>query len=199
MMGSGTSPRRFTLSDAMVLIAATALGLAWTAPAWPELNRATRGLAWSWAWFRDIGILVLASALPCLLTWTAALTLLRIRRPRPSWRRASRQPGMTASLAVMLATLTFFPFVLALIVAQYRRANVGISIWRDIMTGMIEVLAVTTPVVGFVVLIAWTMLAIQRQWRCEASWIDRAGRILGALWITCGTIFGAVFLVQYLR
>jgi hypothetical protein len=181
----------------MVLIAATALGLAWAAQGWSRLESATRGPTWSWNWIRDTGILVLATSLPCLLAWTAALALLRIRSPRPSWRRASRQPGMTANLAASLASLALLPSVATLILVRYyRNAGSTTNLWRDLMAGLIEFLAMVTPIVGFVVLIAWILLAIQRQWRCERSWIDRSGRVLGALWIVSGSILGTVFIMR---
>ena len=37
--------------------------------------------------------------------------------------------------------------------------------------------------IGCAVLVAWTIQAIGGRWRPEPSWIDRAGRLLGAFWI----------------
>jgi hypothetical protein len=31
--------------------------------------------------------------------------------------------------------------------------------------------------------LAWFFLAVTRRWAAEPSWIDRLGRILGALWM----------------
>jgi hypothetical protein len=46
--------------------------------------------------------------------------------------------------------------------------------------------------VGFAVLGGWAVLVLSGRWRPEPSWIDRAGRIIGATWI------GAVVLARFL-
>ena len=38
-------------------------------------------------------------------------------------------------------------------------------------------------IVGAAVLGAWSAMAASRRWRCQPSWIDRAGRVLGLSWI----------------
>src|SRR5947209_1686828 len=83
---------KFTLLDAMVLIAATAFGLAISmgnlramSPALPPVIRA------------------LLAIVPCAGTWTIALALLYLRRPRPSIHDISRRPGSLACGAAMLA------------------------------------------------------------------------------------------------
>ncbi len=58
-----------------------------------------------------------------------------------------------------------------------------------------EVLSIHAPIAAACVLVSWTLLVLQRQWRCDRSWIDRAGRVLGVAWIGAGTFLGVVFLV----
>jgi hypothetical protein len=91
-------PRRFTLVDAMVLIAATAIAMVLMRPLLEEM--------------RPLGVHSLGDALrlgstvsvtlePMALTLSLAVGLLRLREPRPRLRRAFRQPGMVACMAVL--------------------------------------------------------------------------------------------------
>src|SRR5690242_12341334 len=74
------------LLDAMVLVAATALALA--------LVKRLDGPLWGGC------PAPVAKELPCLLVGTATVLVLRLRRPRPSWRRLMRQPGAVACVTV---------------------------------------------------------------------------------------------------
>jgi hypothetical protein len=38
-------------------------------------------------------------------------------------------------------------------------------------------------IVAVTVLVAWVALGVSRKWTAETSWIDRAGRLMGILWI----------------
>jgi hypothetical protein len=51
-----------------------------------------------------------------------------------------------------------------------------------------ENLAVVAVLIGLAVMVAWIVLKAKGQWRPEASWIDRIGRLLGWGWILmiCG-------------
>jgi hypothetical protein len=55
------------------------------------------------------------------------------------------------------------------------------------VTIMLDSLAVqfgvTLRETGLAVAAAWMALLLTGRWRAEPSWIDRAGRILGVLWI----------------
>ncbi len=44
-------------------------------------------------------------------------------------------------------------------------------------------------IVPATVVLAWVVLAASRQWQAEPSWIDRAGRALGVLWIATIPIY----------
>src|SRR4051794_2683737 len=109
--------RKFTLIDAMILIAATALGLAKIRLFFMD-REAQPGLAaivtwwitpfksewtpWGIArWIRnDVEV-----AMPLFAAWSLALLVIRLRRPRPTFRRVARQFGMVASGSAMLAVL----------------------------------------------------------------------------------------------
>lgn len=191
--------RRFTIADGMILIAAMAAGLAWTGRAWPGFSKSmTPTPAGTWLWFRTWGALVLLMSLPCLLSLTFAAAILRVRRPRPSWRRIARQPGMTSLLAALLGLVVALPPTVLSEDFSYQKRNMGKSFWTEAETwaellgSLLELLALAIPAAGFAVIVAWTMLAVQRRWRNEPSWIDRAGRVLGVAWILTGAalLFG---------
>ncbi len=90
--------RTFKITDAMVLIAATAVGLALARGAYPyDLLRPRVGSYLSW---------LLNGPSSCLVAaWAMAVVVLRLRRPRPPRRRLVRQPGFVAGVASLMAML----------------------------------------------------------------------------------------------
>jgi hypothetical protein len=105
--------RRFTVLDAMVLVAATGAGF--------TLLRLflAQGMC-----FNDVYVETRAAsfahtaqeaAFPFLLTWTPVVLLLGVRRPRPPMRRLARQPGMAACAA---ATLVLSLQLLAIVIPE---------------------------------------------------------------------------------
>src|SRR3954453_20841801 len=98
--------RSLTLLDGMIVIAATACGFAAIRGAVPEmLHMLPTGPRVPFLMSRPVlGIaLVTLAAWPLPAMWSIALLILRLRRPRPRWRRLSRQPGVAASCAVAFA------------------------------------------------------------------------------------------------
>ncbi|MGO9465028.1 MAG: hypothetical protein ACLQIB_12215 [Isosphaeraceae bacterium] len=106
------STRKFTLLDAMILVAATAAGLALLRMLLAEgrfslgaifvgrfTSRVLGGIEWAY---------------PFLMMWTFALVILGLRPPRPPIRRLARQPGMAAcsaaSLILVVQLLGIIPF-----------------------------------------------------------------------------------------
>jgi hypothetical protein len=168
--------RKFTLSDAMILIAALAVGLIPALHNLPylgalldHLRRELGGGIWEnhRLWFFLFGSPRLAERItfgtlleliPFLVCWTAALLGMRLRQPRPRWRDLTRQPGLW-SCAAPLVALFAFPWW----------AYFGIRLPRIIVPGAVGV--------------AWVVLALSQQWRPERSWIDRAGRMTGLVWL----------------
>ncbi len=47
----------------------------------------------------------------------------------------------------------------------------------------------SSVIVPATVVLVWVMLAVTRKWQAEPSWIDRAGRLLGVLWIATIPIY----------
>jgi hypothetical protein len=78
--------RRFTLLDAMVLVAATALGIGGYRFFGPSPRQ------------RDLPVRLA----PCLASWTVALLLLHLRTPGWRFRRLARKPGFSGCVASLL-------------------------------------------------------------------------------------------------
>lgn len=188
--------RRFTIADGMILIAAMACGLAWTGRVWPGFNLASPTPVGSWNWFRNSAVLVLIMALPCVLFLTIAVAILRVVRPRPSWWRTACQPGMTASLATLVALTIALPLIGISIAINMTKHPADPDSWRELPGNLFEMTVMAAPVAGFAVIVAWTMLAVQRRWRNELSWIDRAGRVLGVAWVLTGMAVAALLVGQ---
>ena len=177
---SGPAPlRRFRISDAMILVAATAvacgllLAIEWITEGqislrtFPELftaklaslsTKETIQLALS------VSLLATSLALPFAAMWTLAIIPIRLSGPRPRFRRLSRQPGIIAALAAALA--------LALAAIQ-----VGLVIWLGASFYAIVALLAVPTYPGLAVLIAWMTLLLGRRWaQSRAGLIDWVGR-----------------------
>jgi hypothetical protein len=160
------SSRRFTLSDAMILVAATAVGLAMARAYDPTFS------APSPARFLKLGW----GAPACVVAALAlALILLRARRARPRLRHMLLRPGMAACCALaaavtlaMLMNVTHFVFH-----GPYHNVAHGLfnSIWYS-----------SAHQIPWAVGGAWLTLLIMGRWRPANSWIERAGRAVGLYW-----------------
>ena len=108
---------------------------------------------------------------PFLIFWTIGLLVLRLQRPRPQPGVLWRQPGWWACMA----------------------ATAGY------VAGMAEEAVIEfecpTVVVPAGVLLAWLVLALVRRWSAKPSWIDRAGRCLGLVWVAMVPLFVVGFVV----
>jgi hypothetical protein len=193
------TPRGFTLSDAIVLVTATAAGFAvfksyyaFTYVYWgPPFGAAARLLGWiNGLW----SCLILAS--PFVMAWTLAILGLRLRRPRPRWRRLVRQPGFVAgSVAGLVLAFRLAGFA----TLRWRvGSDPGLALWSVrfiwprgyIVAGNPGYLAFdndhflgTMAMIGLAVAATWMLMILSGRWKPERSWVDRAGRLLGWLWI----------------
>ena len=178
--------RPFRLLDAMILVAALALGCG----ALQAIFRAVGESPYRWCqdlvwldwfdlWESSQGILGLTLVTtPLLAMLTLALIPIRFLGPRPRFRRVRRQPGFLASLAVALAfMLAGLPGVIMWLASG--RSCIDVSDW--FASGMMGWTA--TEYGGLAVLAAWLTLFLGRRWRAEASWVDRLGRAMGLFWI----------------
>jgi hypothetical protein len=98
-------PRRCTTLDAMVLIAATAIGFALARTySLAVLNNELKSYPWIPRILLTIWVYLLA-ALPVVALWSMAVFVLNLRRPRLPLRQLTRQPGFVATGAVTLVSL----------------------------------------------------------------------------------------------
>jgi len=195
-----TTRRKFLLSDAIVLVAATAVGLAvfkpyvaalgplrWTGPIGPA-TQFIGLIAGLWG--------CLIRAFPLVMAWTLAILGLRLRRPRARWSRLVRQPGLVAGLVAALV----FAWRMAGFATMCARVigDPGLAVFNVRFTGGIGGFVAGPPgclvfdmdhfvntmaMIGVAVASSWVLLLVSRQWRPERSWVDRAGRALGWFWI----------------
>jgi hypothetical protein len=212
------SARRFTLIDAMVFVATTALGLGLTKGYYQDLIfflehnhhhpwEFPPGIAVS-ATLRGI-----AATLPCGLAWTLGVLALRLRRPRPRWRRLARQPGLVACLMAPLPVGTKLVDRAVTCILDYHTNVIipsrlssppfikhgGISIglppdelpvfWPQVFASAPIFIV---PCMGMTVTVAWIVLAMGGRFRPERSWVDRLGRVLGVYWIAVAALIGTL-------
>ena len=194
-----TTPRKFFISDAIVLVAATAVGLFVFRPYY-----AVASLDWTPPFANATWIVGsiscvwngLALAFPIVIAWTIALVGLRLRAPRPSWRKLLRQPGFVAGLAatvVLAVRFCGFATMCARVVGQPSLSLVSVrrTGGGGFMAGPppgnllfeLDHFVSTMALLGASVAACWIFLLASGSWRPERGWIDRAGRVLGWFWI----------------
>jgi hypothetical protein len=140
-----------------------------------------------------------------LLAATLTLAWLRLRRPRPSFRRLARQPGFAACSAVILVFVV--AYLGAVLGGGVFRFSEHLRLWggvrwdrvvpdvclpqypheRDLdwqTTRLGEYFAqAVSPYLGAAVLSVWVALGLARVGRPEPRWLDRCGRLLGTAWV----------------
>jgi hypothetical protein len=166
---NSTFKRRLSISDGIILVAATAVSLACVRE-FESLALAMYGRQFGWA--RRFQASVWA-ALPL----TLALIPLRLRQPRPRRQLLWRQPGWLAVIAVAVS----FAHLLTLVVLdEYFNGSLKARGSGFLLrTGALHIPTKSSCSVATI----WLALALSGRWRSEKSWIDRAGRILGWYWI----------------
>ena len=198
--------RRFTLLDAMVLVAATAAGLAVGLSTrsepfhfrggatpfgeWPSLEPVDfSGGLLQWKTYRETHMLLTGiayQAMPLTFPWTLAVLALRLRRPRPSLRRLAHQPGFAACVAVAVMSVAG---ALGEISSLLDRTTWGDGFrvrWSMVLTAFRDSYMNAgggRPALAVAVGAVWAFLALGRIARREPGWIDRSGRALGVYWV----------------
>jgi hypothetical protein len=174
----------------MVLIAATALGIAGAREAADYLGRFDAAFQSVQDCLEYINRFALFG-LPLVLAWTVAILVLRLLPPRPSRRHLRRQPGMIASLTVTGTAVLGAAFLGIAILVSSNWAIPRFMLWgfRAEFHGLPLVFV---PAIQTGLLCSWMTLAVSGRWRAERSWIDRAGRLIGIVWLV-GLPFTAVF------
>jgi hypothetical protein len=178
--------RAFRISDAMALIAGSALVLAagshLLGPWADTLGRLFRQalahrdeLPNHWPLFWDATHEPLRNTLwygfqlaeSLIFVMTPVFFYLRLRRPRPPLRDLLRQPGVVAGLAMVFGLFW------------------GTGALLVLFPEKVDAMTAAPTAVGVAVAVAWGVLALSGRWRAEAGWVDRMGRLLG--WAAIGT------------
>lgn len=164
--------RKFTILDATALLSATAFAAVpagWMLmPLARRLEGYTRDFRWEFAYVDSLVRFALGdralgrammnglppAAMAFLFAYTFTLLALRLLSPRPPAAELVRQPGLWASGGVVLGVAS----MLAL--------------------GYFQPLVLPASVA-----LAWLGLVLCGRWRAERSWVDRAGRLVGACWL----------------
>ncbi|HEV3164325.1 MAG TPA: hypothetical protein VGZ22_09870 [Isosphaeraceae bacterium] len=172
--------RRLRLVEAMILIAATAVGL--------SLSRGHRvgysyppetvfeSIVPGWA-FVEVGRWFVG-LLPCLAAWSSAVLILETRRKRRRFRQLFQQPG---ALACSVVTV--------LIAAGSALALLGLTVAEPWTRGLLDwvtvpsLVSLMTYLAAVPVALAWMILLMRRQWRPEPGGVDGIGQVLGLLLI----------------
>jgi hypothetical protein len=126
--------------------------------------------------------------------WALVLPVLPLRNCRSQWRRLSRQPGISACIAVDMGMLVW--------------ATVAcVTLWlRDVIQNhapLPPAFWVRSPVFDGVIICAgisvaavWVVQIVTGRWRPGAHAFDRLGRCVGALWFVVGAVFAARLLLN---
>lgn len=181
--------RPFTILDGMILIGATAVGLAVIQALGTDqvtnLNRTYPALHWL-----GVGTMRAVEFSPIPATWSLALLGMTLRGTRPRLRRLARCPGFVASGAVVVTLVLGMP-ILAPVTA-------GLGLVRN-RFGMIETMELVFGLqVGIGVATSWMLLKLGGLWRVEPHWRERAGHVLGCFWIALTQALGFLFITDSL-
>ncbi len=200
--------RRFTTVDALVLLAALALGVTWMIEALTLLiSFATADGLLLWplhppgGFSARLTFVVVRRSLHPLAAFFAPLTfalcMLQLRQPRPSLAHCFRRGGASActvaAIALSLEVVNYFldlatrfadVAALANSIDSYAKGMrlAGITLFSSMAFSIGQ-----AP--GLAVAGAYLALWSTRLWRSESTWIDRAGRALGWFWIITAVAF----------
>jgi hypothetical protein len=193
----GAVARKLTVADAMLLVAALAIGLVWVdaSKVADDNYRAILGpmsfvheMVWTklektWASLR--------TDLPCIITLMTALLVVGLRRPRPDLPHLMRQPGFVACSGVAFALVIEIVRALIFTLRQIVRHDWVLEahghhhrfLWLEAMLPQVS------PVeVGLIVAAYWMALILGSRWRPQPQWLDRIGIAFGFFWIIWATV-----------
>lgn len=184
---ASTSTRMFCLSDAMALIGALGLGLmvgrsyVRSASAFSYLvdDRVIERAASPWVWAY--------ACVPPLLAVSLVLWPLRLIPPRPRFLRIVRLPGLVPAYVAWLAVAVALTKALLERPVLERTHFPKLGYLSLIDTMSLRIVA-AKDLIGPAIAVSWLILWLGGGWRPERSWIDRAGRLLGVVWIAFGIL-----------
>lgn len=113
-----------------------------------------------------------------ILPLTPALLLLRLRKPRPSYRQLVRQPGFQAGFAISFAWMAWLTN--NAIGIYFDPEERGASfIWFRLSEKAPDILTRTAPFIALTWIATWAVCGR----KAEPGRLDRSGRGIGWLWI----------------
>ncbi len=195
--GKPASGRRFTLLDGMIVVAAVAASLAclrWVdskGNPWSLFREVAWDFAGDWAMIEQFASGLLTFAAPPAVAATLALLAMRLRQPRPRWRRLARQPGLAACLALVLGWSAGAAFTVVNVLAIDRATpefKDGTTYAQQAWVWALAFAEWGSILGGFAVLVAWSSLALAGRWRAEPTWLDRLGRLAGLGWVAMACV-----------
>jgi hypothetical protein len=187
MNPNASTRRNFTLFDLVVLGVATAAGFQLFRYLDIDLAMSTRPLG-EMPLRRNLDQAVV-SIIPFLIAWTFAFSFIRVRSPRPRWRRIARQPGMAGCIAVSVGIVYELSW--------FGLTAIGQGVQSALLWGFLPSASASLRLFGDVaclwVAAAWMVLALGGWWRAGAGWIDRLGRFLCFAWIAIRLLEAAIY------
>jgi hypothetical protein len=198
--------RRFTLLDALALLAATAIGLVPSRPFAADLvatcaTLEPEFLADAYYWRTVLLELPRSFFVPTVLNLSSCSVSAALQ-VQPSRFGITSPPGQAITIAQDISVLAF-PVLCSLSVAvlilrlasprpQWRALArqpglwaCGAAVGSIFVASWLEALSVRIPAVAVPasVVLAWLVLWISGRWAGDRSWLDRLGRVIGVLWL----------------
>ena len=153
------------------------------------LKAVAANFAWDWDLFDQIALVLLIFATPVAVAMTLGVLAIRLRMPRPRWRRLSRQPGVVACLALALSWVAAGAYTVGNVLSNHPTAGTapglppGTTFVRSSASFLEEFAVFGSVLGGFAVVVAWSTLVLVGRWRLEPTWLDRLGRLIGVAWV----------------
>jgi hypothetical protein len=192
--------RKFRLLDAVFLVAAVAVGLAWVRAEQVReefLRRFGEGrfpspyVIRAFGWFGEACFAADGYIIPCAAALTLAITALTLTHHRRALGRVTRQPGASACIAASIAILlemlqscleTFRSIVVLGWKLEDLRPHIHF-VWS------ISLIPTVTPTrLGLAVAVVWGILLLCGRRSRESNWLELLGRVVGAFWIARGLV-----------
>jgi hypothetical protein len=163
--------KKLNLIDVMVLVAATATGMA--------LGRATTHVSIS-----SVQSIVMSYSVCLATTWTLGILVLDLARYFTTRRELASRPGFSALVAVLLVQAgEVIQFAINELFFVHRDHAILVP-WPDRLGHLLDFeTAVSQGSMAGAVAAVWLVTALAGCWRPEKTWIDRAGRCLGVFWL----------------
>ena len=192
--------RKFRLFDAVILVAAVAVGLAWVRAEQVRevfLRRFGAGrfqrpyIILAFGWFGEACFAADGYIIPCAATLTLAITALTFEHHRRALGRVTRQPGASACIAASLAILLevlqgCLETFRSIVVLGWKLEDLRPHIHFDWSMSLIPTVTPTRS--GLAVAVVWGILLLGGRRSRASNWLELIGRVVGLFWIARGLV-----------